>query len=133
MKTLTLFGALAILASSMPAFAADTACPSGNYAVVRESQIKPAGSLEGLKKAMADHAKWYADHGYAGDRFTWGAVLERDEKAHKLVASKDKVMTFHWAASDVPAAKHDAAWAAFVAEYEANSTILSSRTVCMGN
>jgi hypothetical protein len=40
-------------------------------------------------------------------------------------------MTIHYNPSNVPASKHDAAWAAFVAEYCANSDIASERVVCL--
>ncbi len=46
------------------------------------------------------------------------------------VVSPNQAMTFHFADSQVPNSAHDAGWAAFVAEYSANSTIVSTTFVC---
>ena len=133
MKRALLCGCLALAAYATPAAAQDAACPSGNYSVVRTSKIKPGGTLDGFKHAVADHAKWYIDHGYTADKFQWARVVTYDPAAKKMVASPDTVMTFHNNATEVPSAKRDAAWDAYVAEYAANSTIVTTTVVCVAN
>lgn len=120
-------------ASALPAVAhADPLCPSGNYSQVRTSELIPGGTIEGFKKALAAHAKWYADHGYTADKFAWGQVIERDPATKKPTLSATKFVTYHFHASDITQAKQDAGWDAFVAIYKANSKITSSALVCMG-
>lgn len=137
MKSSTLFASLLALAAAAPALAADPApapapdCAPGHMAIIRTSQIKPTGSFAGFAKAAADHAKWYADHGYAGDKFSWGRVWTFDAAKKTVVASPDQAMTFHFNDGNVPeSAKADAGWQAFVAGYSANSTIVSTTFVC---
>jgi hypothetical protein len=109
------------------------ACPAGNLTVIRTSQLTSPAALDGFKKAMANHAKWYADHGFTADRFAWARVTGYDRKARTRVASPDKIVTFHYASSYVPASRHDAGWDAFVAEYRQSSRMLTETTVCMEN
>jgi len=136
MKSSTLLASLLALAAA-PAMAADPApaaapaCAPGHMGIIRTSQIKPSGSFAGFGKAVADHAKWYTDHGYTGDKFSWGRVWTYDQAKKMPVALPDKAMTFHFNDTNVPdSAKSDAGWAAFVAEYSANSTIVSTTFVC---
>lgn len=124
--------AIAALAEATPANAApDAPCPSGNIAIIRISKIAPGGSMAGFDKALADHAKWYADHGFGEDRITEAPVLMFDPVAKTLGRSADTVMTFHMHAHDVPMEKHDKAWDAYVAEYRANSVIQTETVACM--
>ena len=116
-----------VLAQSSPA----AACVNGNVAIVRISKILPTGSMAGFNKAVADHTKWYADHGYTADRQVVAPILVYDDKTKTVSAAKDQVMTLHTNATSVPMAKHDAAWDAYVAEYRSNSDILSETVVCM--
>jgi len=117
--------------STTPAFAADV-CSSGNVSIVRVSKLLPNGTLAGFSKAVADHAQWYASHGYK-DKIISAPVLVYDKTTNALVQSPDQIMTFHNHAGSVPKDKHDAAWDAYVAEYRANSTITSETIVCMAN
>ena len=127
----------ALVCAAVPAMAfaedemEDPACPSGNIAIVRLSQLTKTGSMAGFEKAMADHAKWYADHGYAADKIFAAPVLKFDQAKNDLVQAPDQMMTFHTHASYVPSSAHDDAWNAYVAEYEANSEILNGTTICM--
>ena len=111
--------------------AGQAACPGGDMTTVRVSRLKPGGTAEGLRKAMADHARWYADHGYAADRFAVGQVMVYDPALRRRAPAKDRFVTLHSHSSDVPRGKQDAAWAAFVAQYAANSSIESTTVVCM--
>ena len=115
------------------AMAADApaACPSGNIAIIRISTITPKGTIAGFEKAAADHAKWYASHGYKEDQVVAAPVLLFDAATSKLSKSPDTVISFHYHSHDVPQDKHDKAWDSYVAEYNANSEIKSTTLVCM--
>ena len=130
MKSSHLLASLLALAAAAPAMAAAPApaaapaCAPGHMALVRTSQIKPTGSFAGFAKAVADH-------GYASDKFSWGRVWTYDRALKMPMASPNQVMTFHFSDTNVPdAAKQDAGWQAFVAEYAANSTVVSATFVC---
>lgn len=86
--------------------------------------------MAGFSKAVADHAKWYADHGYA-DQIVAAPVLAYDKASDSLAQVPDQIMTFHNHSVSVPKDKHDAAWDSYVAEYRANSTIATETLVCM--
>jgi hypothetical protein len=133
MKIFAMIGAVAL--GSVPAIASAQAapdvCPSGNYEVVRHSQLKPGASLAAFGKAVADHAAWYASHGYPKDGFTWGQVVSMDPTTHAPKLEPAEIVTVHTNAADVPKDKHDAGWAAFVAEYSAVSSITSTTVLCM--
>ena len=106
-------------------------CPNGDIAIMRYSKIAPGGSMDGFKAAVADHAKWYADHGFTADREIIAPVLMSDPTTHDWSIAKDQVLTIHTHAQRVPADKHDAGWDKFVAEYRANSQIVQEAMVCM--
>ena len=130
MKAFAILGAAALFALPALAHAAD-ACPSGEYTVIRNSQIKPTGSVAGFAKAIEDHKAWYKSHGYTKDAFYWGQVMAVDPTTHQPKPVAGQYYTIHAASSDVPKEKQDAAWAAFVAEYGANSSITSTTILCM--
>lgn len=129
-RTIPLFVLLLTL-STPPAAAQTAACPGDDWTTVRISALKSGGTEDGLRKAVADHAKWYAEHGYQADKFAFGQVMAFDRALKRRAPVKGKYVTLHWHTSDVPKDKHDAAWAAYVAEYAANSTIESTTVVCM--
>jgi hypothetical protein len=133
MKILAMIGVVALgaVAASGSAQAAPDACPSGIYQIVRHSQIKPGGTVAGFAKAIADHAAWYASHGYTKDGFTWGQAMTMDPTTHAPALKPGEYVTIHSNANDVPKDKHDAGWDAYVAEYQANSSILSTTILCM--
>jgi hypothetical protein len=130
MKTLAAF----VSAGALIALTANTAhaapvCPNGDVATLRTSMLTPTGSMAGLAKAVADHQQWYRAHGYA-DRILLAPVLTLDRASGGMVASPNQAITFHLRTVEVPKAKHDAGWDAFVAEYKANSTVTNETTVC---
>jgi hypothetical protein len=106
-------------------------CPPDDYATIRVSKIAPGGSMAGFDKAVTDHAKWYAAHGFAKDRIVAASVLDFDDKTRTLGRSPDTVVTLHTSAHEVPKAQRDAAWDAYVAEYQANSVVQSTMRVCL--
>lgn len=122
---------LAFAAGPAMAQPAPADCPGDDWTTVRVSKLKPGGTLDGLRKAMADHVKWYRDHGYTADQFAFGQVMAYDPKLKRRAPVAGKYVTMRWHSSEVPKDKHDAAWNAYVAEYAANSTIESTTVVCM--
>lgn len=124
----TISVAMAALASNA-ASAQGNPCATGSPAIVRMSELTPTGSVAGFNKAVADHARWYADHGYK-DRIFSAPVLQFDPQTKQLSISPSQFMTFHLGSMLVPDIKHDAAWDAYVAEYSANSKITSTTLVC---
>ena len=129
LNSLSLALMLGALGASGSAFAAD-ACAAGGVTIVRISKITPTGSMAGFEKAVADHAKWYADHGLK-DVIVAAPILKYDAASKSLVKVGDQEMTFHMHSTPVPMDKHDAAWNAYVAEYRANSDITSETMACM--
>ncbi len=123
----TAFCVGASIALTASAAHAASVCPNGDIATLRTSTLTPSGTMAGLSKAVADHQKWYRDHGYA-DRILLAHVLTLDKGA--MVASSNQAITFHLRAQEVPREKHDAGWDAFVAEYRANSTVTNETTIC---
>lgn len=125
--------ALAILAT-LPesAFAQDGICPAGSApAVLRVSKLIAGGTLDGARNAVSLHQKWYADHGYAADRILFEPVMTIDATAGRPVPSTDQFVTVHTRSSEVPPAKHDESWQAFVAAYNAQSAIVSTVITCL--
>ncbi|HZV10053.1 MAG TPA: hypothetical protein VFF94_09865, partial [Novosphingobium sp.] len=105
-------------------------CAAADTVIYRVSELKPGGSLAGFAKAVADHIKWYADHGYTADVFSWGQVVDYDQASHTGKLSPTRVFTLHQHAAGVPHAQQDAGWAAFVSEYDANSNMVSMQLLC---
>ncbi len=104
-------------------------CPDGQPAVVRVSKIIPGGSMAGFMEAARDHATWYKSHGFKTVQFV-APILVYNPATRSMMQSKTEVMTIRTGSADVPREKQDAAWAAFVAKYRANSTISSETRAC---
>jgi hypothetical protein len=58
-------------------------------------------------------------------------VLTCDKATSSVAPSPGMVMTLHLHATDVPTAKHYAAWAAYVADYNASSDLVSTTIACV--
>ncbi|MFM6931765.1 MAG: hypothetical protein ACKOUT_05935 [Novosphingobium sp.] len=129
---LKLLTAALALAVAVPALAAPVApaaaCPAGKLQRVRVSEIIPGGSLAGFREAFADHARWYAAHGYKADRLTFSPVMSESGRRR---GAGQRLVTIHTGVSNVPRDKQDAAWKAFAAKYKANSRIVSTTLTCM--
>lgn len=129
LKLMTAALALAVAspATAAPSVSAET-CPAGKLQRVRVSEIVPGGSVEGFREAFADHARWYAAHGYKADRLTFSPVMRESGRAR---GTSQRLVTIHTGVSNVPRDKQDAAWKAFAAKYKANSRIVSTTLTCM--
>ena len=104
-------------------------CPGGQPVVMRVSKITPTGSMAGFREAARDHADWYRAKGLPVTQFT-APVMVYSAKAKAQVASEREIMTVRLGTADVPRGKQDAGWAAFVAKYKANATIVSETRTC---
>ena len=114
--------------TAWPAVAADL-CPGGQPATLRVSKITPTGSMAGFREAARDHANWYRAKGLPVTQFT-APVMVYSTKAKTQVASTQEIMTVRLGSADVPRGKQDAGWAAFVAKYKANATIVTETRTC---
>ncbi len=94
---------------------------------VRLTKIKPGGSLAGFRDAVAAHTRWYRTHGFKIEQRMAPVLVTGKGKAQEFA---DEVMTIS-TSDDVPRARRDAGWAAFVAKYRANSEIEKEAIVCM--
>ncbi len=129
LKMLTAALALVACAPSLAASAAPTeACPAGKLQRLRVSEIIPGGSIDGFREAFAEHARWYAGHGYKADRLTFSPVMRESGRGR---GAGQRLVTIHTSVSNVPRDKQDAAWKAFAAKYKANSRIVSTTLTCM--
>jgi hypothetical protein len=131
MIRLLVAAAASVIATTASAATPPALCPNGEIAIVRISKIAPGGSMEGFKAAMADHAKWYSDHGYTADREVLAPVIVSDPSHKDWSIAQDQVVTLHTHAQHVPDDKHDAGWDKFVAEYRANSQIVQEAMICL--
>ena len=104
-------------------------CPGGQLAVMRVSKIIPGGSMAGFREAARDHANWYRAKGLPVTQFT-APVMVYSAKAKAQVASDREIITVRLGKADVPRGKQDAGWAAFLAKYKANATIVSEMRTC---
>jgi hypothetical protein len=119
------------LAATVAPAAAQNVCPSGDVSIVRINKLTATGTMAGFEKAVADHKKWYADHGYAKDQIIAAPVLIYDRTTGMMKKSPDMILSFHNHSTDVPKEKQDAAWTAYVAEYRANTDIVTETAACM--
>jgi len=119
-------GATAFAQSTMPA------C-DGDITVVRVSQIKPGGCMQGFMAAVAAHKAWYRANGYTDNEILAARVLVRDQKTGGLKYSDTEVLTYHLRLPDMAnlANRGDAAWNAYVKLYRDNSEIKSEYVTCM--
>jgi hypothetical protein len=132
MRIALLLAALGVLqASSALAQSAPLAC-NGDIAVVRVSAIKP-GAMPGFLAAVAAHNAWYRSHGFNGNAIFVSRVILADPKTGAMKYSDTEVVTYHVRppSGKETAGKRDAAWSAYVKQYQDTSEIRSSYVTCM--
>ncbi len=105
----------------------------GDYTVVRVSQIKPGGSMQGFLAAVAAHQAWYRSHGFTGNRIVVARVITGNPVTGTARYSDGEVVTLHFNPPGMgnPAGAGDAAWNAYVKLYRDNSAITSEYVTCM--
>jgi hypothetical protein len=124
---LKLLIAAALLASASAATAAAPSC-NGQFVGMRVSKLKPGGSMAGFAEAAKANQAWYAAKGFKDDKITVAPVYESTGGVDK--PSVTKVATFH-VYGTTPGWKRDAAWTAFVAKYNEQSSIESDVKLCL--
>ena len=113
-------------AQSQRQAAPGAACPAGTrYATIRHTSVK-SGQWAAFAKAVADHTAWYAAH-KDGTRTALGRILAPAAKGG-VSATEAVTITYY---SGKPQPDHDAAYAAFIAEYRASSTVKDEMRACL--
>ncbi len=113
----------AVAASAAPA------C-DGQLVTLRVSKLKPGGTAAGFAEAVKANADWYKAKGLISDRFVTASVMSYAGGTAK--PSSDEFVTMHIVGgTKAPEHKNDAGWGAFVAKYQANSTIASETRMCL--
>ena len=102
----------------------------GQMVTMRVSKLKPGGTAAGFAEAVKANADWYKAKGLTNDRFVTTPAMVYYEGGMK--ASTDEMVTLHvQGGTKAPEHKDDTAWGAFVAKYQANSTIASETRMCL--
>jgi hypothetical protein len=133
MKVLSTLVALAALcAIPAPAIHAQSDEPAcdGVFNVLRLSEITPTGSLDKFMSAVSAQQAWYSSHGYPDVIFA-AKVTERDPQTKKWGFSNTQVLTYHYTKAGTPPVKRDAAWDAYVKQYNETSTIKETHVNCV--
>jgi hypothetical protein len=105
----------------------------GDVAVVRVSQIKPGGSIEGFMAAVAAHKAWYRANGVTDNVIVASRVMERDKTTGEMKYSDTQVLTYHIRppANERTPHRGDAAWNAYVKQYADNSVVQNEYVTCL--
>jgi hypothetical protein len=105
----------------------------GDITVVRVSQIKPGGSIQGFMAAVEAHKAWYRSHGFTDNEIVASRVIVLDPKTGALEYSDTEVLTYHLRPPGMgnPPGQGDAAWNAYVKLYRDNSDIKSEYVTCL--
>ncbi|MFX8593517.1 hypothetical protein ABTM36_20465, partial [Acinetobacter baumannii] len=64
---------------------------NGSRAIIRISEIKPGGTMDGLLAAVAAQKAWYRSHGVTDNEIFAARIQERGEPGF----SDKQVMTYH--------------------------------------
>lgn len=131
--SLCLTALLTLLATS--GFAQGSARPScdGTLTLVRVSEIKPGGTMDGFMSAVAANKAWYRANGVDDNDVFAARVLVRDPNTNEQKYSDSQVMTYH---VNPPSRQRtpnvgDAGWNAFVKLYRDNSDMKAEYLACM--
>ena len=112
---------------------AQTSMPAceGDLTIVRVSRIKPGGSLDGFLKAAEAHRAWYRANKITTNEIVTARVIDIDRTAGTSKFSETEVLQFHIRPPQRPPNAEDAAWKAYVKQYQDNSEIVSEYVTCM--
>jgi nicotinic acid phosphoribosyltransferase len=126
MRTLFFLATLAVI--QIPsALAQNAPACDGNVTIVRIDSIKP-GKMSDFLAAVQAHQAWYKSHGY-DDQIFAAKIMVRDEKSKEVKYSDSEVITYH-IQSTHEAPKHDAAWDAYVKQYDDSSKVKATYITC---
>lgn len=129
LRTFCLLSAVLVV-SQVPFASAQTMPPAcdGEMTMVRVDTIK-TGKLTDFMAAVQAHQQWYKSHGYK-DVIYASKVVTRDEKTKESKFSDSTVMTFHIQLPNSAPPKPDAAWDAYVKQYNDSSVVKESFVTC---
>ncbi len=127
---------------SSPVTAISSVAPScnGEFVILRLDKIKKSGTIAGVEKAVEDHFAWYRSKGFNDNDVVAARVLKYDPTGNRYVNDESLVVTLHVnpPAEMVTATPHpdhaeepDAAWDAYVKEYDDNSDIIATVPLCL--
>jgi ketosteroid isomerase-like protein len=125
-------GALAASGAAMAQTAptADALCAKGEIVRVRFNEIKPTGTFDGFKAASVANQNYYRDKGITRNVQLVGRAMVRDATTGTWSFSDQRVSTAHVNPPSGRADTNDPAWKAFVAQYDANSTVTAQQMFC---
>jgi hypothetical protein len=123
---------LAVAGTSVAQTAAtpEALCPSGDLITVRFSELTPNGTVAGFTEAASQNQKYYRDRNIKGNYQLVGQVLVRDPATNTWSVSPKEVSTAHVNPQLRGGNSEDPDWKAFVAQYNANSKIVTQKMVC---
>lgn len=101
----------------------------GQYITIRVSKLKAGGTMTGFAEAAKANADWYKAKGLTDNMIVTAPIMTRAGGVVK--ASAGRIATLHVNGAKAPEHKGDAGWDAFVAKYQANSTIESETRLCL--
>jgi hypothetical protein len=133
MRTVLSLTAVAVLYATSAIAQNEMPACDGDITVVRVSQIKPGGSMQGFLAAVAAHKEWYRSHGFKDNEIMASRVLVMDHTTGAIKYSDTEVLTYHFRPPGMGNApgRGDASWNAYVKLYRENSDIKSEYITCM--
>ncbi len=121
---------------STPAFAQNNMpmppC-DGNITVVRVSEIKPGGTLEGLQASITAQVAWYRANGITDNQIVISRVILRDKTTGAHSYSDSEVIIYHLRppSADRTPNHGDAGWNAFIKLYNDNAVLKNEYVTCL--
>jgi hypothetical protein len=123
---------LALQATSVAQTQSPLPVCNGDITVVRVSHIKPGGSIEKFLAAAAAHQAWYRANGITDNEIVTARVLVRDPATGAVSYSDTEVLSYHIRLPQQRLPNRgDAAWNAYVKQYQETSEIKSEYMTCM--
>jgi hypothetical protein len=102
----------------------------GRVEILRADKLKPGATLAQFEQAVALQQKWYKDNGYS-DVIELASVAVLNPKTKTASTSPTMFNTIHITGDKAPPATKDAGWTAFVAAYNASSTVVLTQPLCV--
>jgi len=85
--------------------------------------------MKGFMDAVAAHIAWYRAHGMMDNEIVVAPMAVRDTQARTELKIPNEVMTFHVRVPPTGNTR-DAAWDAYVKQYDDNSEVVSEHRIC---
>jgi hypothetical protein len=119
-------------ATATPALSALPAC-DGDIAVVRVNQIKTGGTLDGFLAAVAADKAWHKANGGTDTVIVASRVIVNDPATGAWGYSNTQVITYHIHPTKIDQMPHDgdAAYSAYVKQYNDNADVTAKYITCM--